>query len=82
MSKTASLRLRCTIMNENGGGRAGLSEPLHGDRVEAGNSAVASDPEKQSGPRCVEVSFFVAPGNREHAWQCLDCTCSVTVATW
>jgi hypothetical protein len=60
--------------------RAGLSEPLNGDRVEAGKSAVADDPEWQSGPRCVEVPFFVAPGNREHAQQCLNCTCSVTIA--
>jgi hypothetical protein len=61
-------------------GRAGLSEPLDGDRVEADNSAVAGDPDNQSGPRCVEVPFFVAPGNREHAWQYLDCACGVTIA--
>src|SRR3954447_22832105 len=45
--------------------RAGLAEPLDGDRVEAGKSAVACDPDKQSGPRCAEVPFFVAPGTRE-----------------
>ncbi len=49
------------------------------DRVEADISAVASDPDKQSGPRCIEVPFFVAPGNGEHAWQCLDRTCGVAV---
>jgi hypothetical protein len=41
---------------------------------------VACDPDKQSGPRCIEVPFFVAPRNGEHAWQCLDYTCGVTVA--
>ena len=41
---------------------------------------MACDPENQSGPRCIEVPFFVAPGNGEHAWQCLDYTCGVTVA--
>ena len=41
---------------------------------------MACDPEWQSGPRCIEVPFFVAPGNGEHAWQCLDYTCGVTVA--
>jgi hypothetical protein len=49
------------------------------DRIEADISAVASDPDKQSGPRCIEVPFFVAPGNGEHAWQCLDRTCGVAV---
>ena len=44
---------------------------------------MACDPDKQSGPRYIEVPFFVAPGNGEHAWQCLDYTCGVTVAfTW
>jgi hypothetical protein len=51
-----------------------------GDRVEADDSAVALDPDKQSGPRCVEVPFFVALGSEEHAWQCLERTCGVTVA--
>src|SRR4051812_48259879 len=60
--------------------RAGLAEPLDGDRVEAGKSAVACDPDKQSGPRCAEVPFFVAPGTREHAWQCLERTCGATIA--
>ena len=41
---------------------------------------MACDPDKQSGRRCIEVPFFVAPGNGEHAWQCLDYTCGVTVA--
>ena len=27
---------------------------------------MAFDPDKQSGPRCIEVLFFVAPGNGEH----------------
>jgi hypothetical protein len=41
---------------------------------------VAFDPDKQSGPRCIEVLFFVALGNGEHVWQCLELTCGVTVA--
>ena len=59
--------------------RAGLSEPHDGDRVEAEPFSVATDPVTESGPRCAEVPFFVAPGNREHVWQYLNCTCSVTV---
>jgi len=51
-----------------------------GDRGEADKSAVVRNPEWQSGPRCIEVPFFVALGNGEHAWQCLERTCSVTVA--
>jgi hypothetical protein len=43
--------------------QAGLSEPWIGDRVEAEAFWVAFDPDKQSGPRCIEVLFFVAPGN-------------------
>src|SRR3954464_1771512 len=42
---------------------AGLSEPPIGDRVEADAFWVAFDPDKQSGPRCIEGLFFVAPGN-------------------
>ncbi len=38
-----------------------------GDRAEADETAVACDPEWQSGPRCIEVPFFVALGNGEHA---------------
>jgi hypothetical protein len=60
--------------------RARLSESEIGDRVEADPFWVAFDPDKQSGPRCMEVLFFVAPGNGEHLWQCLELTCSVTVA--
>jgi len=60
--------------------QAGLSEPWIGNRVEAGESWVAFDPDKQSGPRCIEVLFFAAPGNGEHVWQCLELTCGVTVA--
>jgi hypothetical protein len=59
---------------------AGLSESPIGDRVEADAFWVAFDPDKQSGPRCIEVLFFVAPGNGEHVWQCLELTCGVTVA--
>jgi hypothetical protein len=43
--------------------RAGLSEFPIGDRVETDAFWVAFDPDKQSGPRCIEVLFFVAPGN-------------------
>jgi hypothetical protein len=60
--------------------RVGLSEPWIGDRVEADTFWVAFDPDKQSGPRCIEVLFFVAPGNGEHVWQCLELTCGVAVA--
>src|SRR6476660_3365404 len=59
--------------------RAGLSEFPIGDRVEADAFWVAFDPDKQSGPRCIKVLFFVAPGNGEHVWQCLELTCGVTV---
>jgi len=34
----------------------------------------------ESGPRRVEALFFVVLGNREHVWQQLYCTCSVTIA--
>src|SRR5215208_7123716 len=44
--------------------QAGLSEPGIGDRVEADQFWVAYDPDKQSGPRCIEVLFFVAPRER------------------
>jgi hypothetical protein len=47
--------------------RAGLSEPQLGDRAEADKSAMVRNPDKQSSPRCVEVPFFVALGNEEHA---------------
>jgi hypothetical protein len=47
--------------------RAGLSEFPIGDRVEADAFWVAFDPDKQSGPRCIKVLFFVAPGNGEGA---------------
>ena len=60
--------------------QAGLSEPGISDRVEAGSFWVACEPDKQSGPRCIEVLFFVAPGHGEHLWQCLELTCGVTVA--
>ena len=64
-------------------GRADLSEPSQGRSCEADITPVADDPDWESGPRRIEVSFFVAPGNGEHAWQCLDCTCGATVAfTW
>ena len=43
---------------------------------------MARDPDEQSGPRCIEVPFFVAPGNREHAWRRLERTCRVTIAFW
>src|ERR1041385_5595851 len=52
--------------------QGGLSEPGTGDRVEAEAFWVAFDPDKQSGPRCMEVLFFVAPGHGEHVWQCLE----------
>ena len=42
--------------------------------------AVVCDPDKQSGPRRIEVPFFVALGNGEHVWQCLKRTCGAAVA--
>jgi hypothetical protein len=60
--------------------RADLSEPTQRRSCEADITAVACDPDWQPGPRCIEAPFFVAPGNGEHAWQCLERTCSVTVA--
>src|SRR5271166_4303526 len=57
-------------MDENGGGAGRFVGAFAtGDRAEADETAVACDPENQSGPRCIEVPFFVAPGNGEHAWQ-------------
>jgi len=44
------------------------------------SSAVVWNPDRQSGPRRVEVPHFVAPGNGEHAWQSLTCACGVAVA--
>ena len=62
----ANQRLRRAIMDENGGGAGRcVGTFATGDSVEADNTAVARDPEWQSGPRCIEVSFFVAPGNGE-----------------
>jgi hypothetical protein len=43
--------------------------------------AVVCDPDKQSGPRCIEVPPFVAPGNGQHAWQCLHRTCGAAFAS-
>ena len=61
--------------------RADLSESWQRAAVlRLTDSAVVRDPDKQSGPRCVEVPFFVALGNGELAWQCLVRTRSVTVA--
>src|SRR5215217_5265997 len=44
--------------------QAGLSEPRIGDRAKAGQSWVACDPDKQSGPRCIEVLFLCRPRGR------------------
>jgi hypothetical protein len=64
----ANQRLRRAIMDENGGGAGRFVGAFAtGDRAEADKTAVACDPEWQSGPRCIEVPFFVAPGNGEHA---------------
>jgi transposase len=68
-------------MSENGGGAGRFDRCSRRVIVlRLSISAVAFDPDKQSGPRCVEVSFFVALGNGEHGWQCLDYTCGVTIA--
>src|SRR5271165_6545499 len=68
-------------MDENGGGAGRFVGAFAtGDRAEADKTAVADDPDWESGPRCIEVPFFVALGNGEHAWQCLERTCGVTVA--
>ena len=78
----ANQRLRRAIMDENGGWRRGpICQSLHDGRsCEADITPVAYDPDWESGPRRIEVSFFVAPGNGEHAWQCLDYTCGDPVA--
>src|SRR5215472_17928252 len=60
--------------------RAGMMEPSRGDRVEADYLLAVSDPDVQSGPRRVDVPRFVASGNGEHVWQCLERTCGVTAA--
>jgi len=60
--------------------QTGMIEASTGDRVEADYLLVAGDPDVQSGPRRVEVPRFVASGNGEHVWQCLERTCGVTVA--
>jgi hypothetical protein len=54
-------------MVENSGGAGRFVRALDSDRVEAGSFWVAFDPDKQSGPRCIEVLFFVAPENGEGA---------------
>lgn len=64
----ANERLWRAIMGENGGGAGRFVGAFATrDRAEADKTAVACDPEWQSGPRCIEVPFFVAPGNGEHA---------------
>jgi hypothetical protein len=55
--------------------RAGLSEPRGRAIVLRLTSLRWLATPKNSGPRCVEVPFFVALGNGEHAWQCLERTC-------
>src|SRR5689334_14533697 len=76
-------------MDENGAAGVGLARGPGcatnrsggGDRREAGSSAVVSDPDPQSGPRCLEVPLFVAPGKPgEHAWQYLARTRGAAVA--
>ena len=48
--------------------RADLSESWQRAAVlRLTDSAVVRDPDKQSGPRCIEVPFFVALRNGEHA---------------
>jgi hypothetical protein len=79
-SKAAKLRRLRSIMVENDGGAGRFVRASDNGRVEAGQSWVAFDPDKQSGSRFIEILFFVAPGNREHVWQCLEPTCGVTVA--
>ena len=66
----ANQRLRRAIMDENGGGAGRFVGAFAtGDRAEADKTAVARNPDWESGPRCIEVPFFVALGNEEHAWQ-------------
>jgi hypothetical protein len=68
-------------MSENSGGAGRFDRSSRRVIVlRLSTSAVAFDPDKQSGPRCVEISFFVALGNGEHGWQCLYYTCGVTIA--
>ena len=57
-------RLRRAIMDENGGGGAGrFVGAFDGRSCQADITAVACDPDWQSGPRCIEVPFFVALRN-------------------
>ena len=61
-------RLWRAIIGENGGGAGRFVGAFAtGDRAEADKTAVARNPDWESGPRCIEVLFFVAPGNGEHA---------------
>ena len=61
-------RLWRAIIGENGGGAGRFVGAFAtGDRAEADKTAVARNPDWESGPRCIEVPFFVAPGNGEHA---------------
>ena len=63
----ANQRLRRAIMDENGGGAGRFVGAFAtGDRAEADKTAVARNPDRESGPRCIEAPFFVALLNEEH----------------
>jgi hypothetical protein len=55
-----------TTMGENGGAAGRHRSTSWRDREEADLSAVASDPEAQSGPHRAKVPRFVAPGDGKH----------------
>jgi len=61
-------RLRRAIVDGNGGGAGRFTGAFAtGDRARLIKTAVARNPDWESGPRCIEVPFFVALGNEEHA---------------
>jgi hypothetical protein len=72
--KAANERRRRIIMNENGGGGRQFVPVSARAIMSSWKSLRWFDPGKQSDPRRLnlEVPFFVAPGNGEHVWQCLE----------
>jgi hypothetical protein len=68
VSSLGAKQRRHAIMDENSGGAGRFTGAFAmGDRARLIKTAVARNPDWESGPRCIEVPFFVAPGNGEHA---------------
>src|SRR5208283_706482 len=66
----ANQRLRRAIMDENGGGAGRfIGAYATGDRAKADKTVVARNPDWESGPRCIEVPFFVALAGSTHGSQ-------------